>query len=213
MKIKGFAAVQSFYNPKLYQHFVSPRTTDKKSFGRLKKNYSLRKLAFNTGVMAFSTDIIKEDTFSKLQELFDLYQEVIFLGEQCIFNLFFYKKWMELPLVYNMQSTFLIERCGSKPEEIKGIILHFPGSKPWDTKGYFYKEWRYNLDRVEQIDLNKTQKSAKVWGEGEIKKYSSYRERKRITLFLHKYAGLVGIFLKNNFPKLYVKLKRLKNGK
>jgi len=212
-KIKGFAAVQCYLNPRLHQHFRPLTEMNKKLFNGLKKHYFLKKEAFNTGVMAFNTDIINEDSFSELKELFNLYREIIFLGEQPILNLFFYKKWVKLSLIYNIYPNFLIDRCIIRPEEVNGIILHFPAFKPWVLKDYFYNEWRNNLEKAEQINLNKIQNAVKVWNKEEIKKYCSYIRKRHMLFLFDRYVGCIGIFLKNNFPKLYFILKKLKNGK
>lgn len=206
-KVKGFAAVRCFYSPELRRHFTPLRGMDEKLFSRLEKSYSLKSPAFNAGLMAFSTDIIKGDTVSRLKELFDLYREIIIFNDQPIFNLFFCKRWVSLPSVYNINPTFLINMYGIKPEKVKGIILHFPGPKPWESKGYFYKEWVYNLEKAELIDLNKIQNPLRIRG---IKRYCLYLEIKHMGLLLDRYIGLIGVFLKNNFPKLYFKLKKLK---
>jgi lipopolysaccharide biosynthesis glycosyltransferase len=208
-KIKGFAVVQPIYVPKLINMFNFSKK-NKKLFIELGKDYNLKESAFGSAAMAFNTDIIKKDTFSKLKRLFQTYREIVD-GIDGIINLCLYKKWTKLPLAYDQSVHRLTKGYKIKPEKVKGIILHFPGPKPWDSKDFFYNEWKYNLERAEQIDLNKIQSPAKRWSEREIKKYGLYLERKYIIFLLDRYVGLIGIFLKNNFPKLYFILKRLKN--
>jgi len=219
-KIKGLAAFGTW---KLSKHFLNPihiklEKIDRNILNRLKKDYNLNEISFNTGVMAFSTDLIEKDTFSKLKKLFELYNKINAVAEGSIINLMFYKKWKKLPFVYNVGPDHLINFNNVESEKIRGIILHFLGSKPWNTTNYFYREWKSNLKRAELINLKKIQ-NAKIWTKKEIEEYSLYLENMRkcysykytffkIKLFIDRHIGLLGIFLKNNFPKLYYFLKK-----
>ena len=231
-KIKGFAAR---YGSKLNHQFMKPKPMSQngkskkrnmKSSSELKKNYNLKVYGINSGVMTFDTDIIKEDTFSQLQKLFELYGDICRLADQSILSLFFYKKFIPLLQVYNCNVDHMISVCSVKPEKIKGIVLHFNNpNKPWSLKNPFYNEYKNNLDKAESINLKEIPAPRKIWTNEDIKKYCLYL-RIRHTLNLHKYImwqypisisidriiGLFGIFLKNNFPKLYFILKKLKNG-
>jgi lipopolysaccharide biosynthesis glycosyltransferase len=216
-KIKGFAAVG---RGKLSEIFLKPlhiklEKVNKKIYQGLKKNYNLNKPVFNAGMLAFNTSIIKDNTFSELKNLLSKYIEISAAMEESILNLYFYKKWEKLPIVYNLPLFHFIDFKNIKPEKIKGIVLHFHKHKPWNPKNYFYKEWKNNLEKAEQINLKKPQKG-KNWTDKETREYSKYLENKpysykyilfRIRNSIDRYTGLFGIFLKNNFPKLYYKLK------
>lgn len=203
-KIKGFSAVQDITPLSRIKGQFKSIKLNEKLFSKIKNDYNLKKPAFNAGVLAFSTDIIKKGDFSKLKNLFNLYINFDF-PEQSALNLLFYKKWKKLPRVYNIYPHLI------NPKKVKGIILHFTGDyKPWFPKNYFYKEWKYNLDRAELIDLNKIQNLNKKWTKKEIKRCSLYLKKMYILYYIDKFIGLVGIFLKNNFPGLYFKLKKIK---
>ncbi len=204
-KVKGFAAVRDSTSPRLSFNFFFP---DEK----FKERYNLDGPAFNSGVMAFSTDIIRTYTNKQLIELFKRYKSIIYFRDQPIFNLFFYKRWIKLPRVYNLFPYSLIEGYNIKPEKVRGIILHFPGVKPWITKNFFYNEWKSNLDKSQLINLKKIQ-TPNAWDDEKIKRYSLYKKNRRLTFLLLRGIGLFGIFLKKNFPGLYNKLKRLEERK
>lgn len=229
-KIKGFAAAKG--HNKLSKLFFTPlqiklRNINKKIFDSFRKEYNLNELSFNTGVMAFSTDIIEEETFPKLKKILEQYGKIV-CADEAVFNLFFYKRWIKLPKIYNVSPYFLTHFNNIKPKNVDGVILHFYSDKPWNPRNYFYKEWKYNLDRAESIDLNKIPISIKKWDEQEIQEYLSYLERRcikyfykylfwkiniSIIRFIDRSLGFIGIYLKINYPKLYFKLKKIKNGK
>ena len=222
-KIKGFAAVGGWHH--LSKLFLGPlsiriRKIDKNILNKLKKNYNLRESTFKSSVMAFETDIIRKDTFSKLKKLLQAYEKIIY-GDEPIVNLLFYKKWIKLPLIYNIHPYYFIKLNNLRPSKIKGIILHFPKYKPWLPKSPFYKEWKNNLDKAELIDLKKIPPVREKWTKEDIERYCKYLRKRhilyyhkhviwKISIFIDKCFGLIGIFLKNNFPKLYFKLKKLK---
>jgi lipopolysaccharide biosynthesis glycosyltransferase len=203
-----------------------------KLFDELKRNYDLREEGLNSGVMAFSSDIIEEDTFAKLKRLSELYGKISKYGEQPILNLFFYKKFTLLPsgFVYNfLDINYMLRSCNIEPDKIMGIILHFNSpSKPWLPKIPFYKEWETNLSRADLIDLKKVLPPRESWTGEEIAKYFLYL-RKRFNLHFHRHIfwriscfvdkilelidtnlGLAGIFLKKHYPKLYFRLRKIK---
>lgn len=116
-----------------------------------KNNYlNLRGKAFCTGVMAFSTDIIRQDTCLRLEGLCKETKDISVFGEQLAFNLFFYKRWRRLPILYG---TFM---CTQRHKSgcVKGVILHFAScEKPWDPESFFYAEWAHNLAKADLMDL------------------------------------------------------------
>jgi lipopolysaccharide biosynthesis glycosyltransferase len=227
-KINGFAAR---YGAKLGKEFIKPRFMSKNTkfkainielFDELRKNYNLKEQGFNAGVMVFNTDVLKDETFAELKRLTKLYGKIRRFRDQPILNLFFYKKFTPLPYVYNCNIDYSIYVRCIKPEKIKGIILHFiDRNKPWLPKNPFYKEWKNNLCKAELIDLNKIPPPRERWTEEDIKKYCQYLGKRRRKYIILKYViwvnliigraiGVVGIFLKHNFPKLYYKIKELR---
>lgn len=207
-KIMGFGAVADFPK-KLKEQFTRSRKY-RTIFTKLTRYYNLKEESFNCGVIIFNTGIIKKDIFSKLKSLLEEYNKVSCFNEQSILNLFFYKKWKKLPLIYNLFPYALIDGYFVRPKKVKGIILHYQEFKPWVTKDFFYEEWRKNLEKCELINLKQTQIPSK-WNNKEIKEYSLYFKRKIPIFFLCRCIGLFGIFLKEHSPKLYLKLKKLKD--
>ncbi|MDP2925795.1 MAG: glycosyltransferase [Nanoarchaeota archaeon] len=215
-EIKGFYAVKDFPLPLKEQFDYSIKT--KNIYDNLKKNYNFKINSFNDGVMAFSTDIINKNSFMELLKLTGEYQKVSNNGDQSILNLYFYKKWKELPLVYNF-NPYLIIHPGlnfRKNHKLKSIIFHFYGkAKPWSTRTIFYNkfyyEWEKNLDKAELIDIKNPININKSWTEKEIKRYSRFLKIKIIIYSpirdIRRAVGLIFIFIKNSFPKLYSKLK------
>ncbi len=220
-KVKGFAAVRGFsrlFKLFLDDIYVKLGKIDKKIYEELKKTYDLNAPSFNLGVIAFDTSIIKKDTFPNLVSLLNKYVEISASGDESIFNLYFYKNWEELPAVYNVDPYTLINFKKIKKEEVKGAILHFRHDKPWNPKNPFYKEWKSNLDKAELIDLKKIL-LAKKFEEAEIKDCQKILEKKKFSLkknilkfkaSANKTLGLLGLYLKNNRPRMYYQLNNLK---
>jgi len=209
-KVNGFGAVVDL-SKKLKEQFGG---CDKHRtiFTKLKRNYNLKEKSFNCGVIAFNTKIIKGDTISKLKNLLGDYNKINSFNEQSTLNLFFYKKWKKLPRIYNLFPYALIDGYLVKPEKVNGIILHFQEFKPWRVRDFFYEEWGKNLEKSELINLKELQIPNR-WDNKKIKEHSSYFRRKIPIFLLCRCLGLFGIFLKNNFPGVYFKLKRIKNHK
>ena len=167
-KIKYFGAVRDLYYNRLATQFYNPQ---KNQFNNITYNFNVP--AFNSGVFSFRTDLITPDTFSELDILFkDHFSEFRFL-DQATLNLYFYKKWKKLPLIYNLFMIFLNYKI---PYKLKYILIHFitcPDLCPlWDPKNPFYQEWKTNLERAEFIDINKIQK-VKKWDILKIEYYNS----------------------------------------
>ena len=227
-KIKGFAAVKRFQEPLSKRFdFIKPNPPNKdivKAYLEVKRDYNLKKAKFNSGVLVFSADIIKENTFFKLDKLLLKYKNFVF-GDEPILNLFFCKKWINLPPAYNVYPYFLMRHYKIIPNKIKGVILHFASptieGKPWNIKNPFYKEWKNNLKKAEFINLKKPQNPIKKWSKQEIKHYSQYLFKERVKslplaiiykiyLYVDRIIGLIGIFIKSISPKVYVMLKKYK---
>lgn len=218
-KGKVFGAVlDDLIVDRLIDQFITPSQIGKKAFDKFKKKYDFKTQAFNSGVMVFNTYIIKKDTFSKLIKLFKQYTKFTKPGnlDQPIFNLFFYNKWKELPIVYNLDVR---DFKFINHYKINSIVLHFPGNyKPWFLKNPFYNEWKSNLKRAEKIDLKEIP-TKYHFRNSEIKRHSKYLKRRFFENFqnwipfIDHQIGSIGIFLYDKFPKLYLKLKKLKDKK
>jgi colanic acid/amylovoran biosynthesis protein len=171
-KLQGFHVAQD-WSPYLYYHFKRPdelETEDEKRlYTELRKDSNLKsRRHLNAGVMILSTDIIEKDTFDRLIRLTNEYYPILRedLADQPIFNLFFYNKWMNLPLVYNCFSDLYYP---TSPAKLKTIVVHTAEqAKAWLEKSDFYEEWKENFKKAELIDLSKGQKPKKVWNEKEI---------------------------------------------
>ncbi len=227
MKTTGFNAVTDMDGPKLKNQI-----TEKSKSIFLEKKFRLNKKCFNSGVMAFSTDIIKEDSFSKLKGLFLEYKQFSKFWEQLILNVYFYKKWKKLPLVYNLYSFSLVEYNKINIKRVRAIIFHFVKfdslySKPWEKNNPFNPEWKYNLERADLIDLNNIPE-----GKGFnfyflplflksvsyihflFKKERVYKRIKNIFRYVintpDRIIGQIGILIKKHNPDLYYKLKGVK---
>jgi len=189
--------------------------SDKELYKKLEKTYELDTTSFNTGIIAFNTDIIKDNTLDEIKKLFKKFGKVNALAEESALNLYFYKKWNKLPMIYNLYPKSIIYKAHLKPEKIKSIIFHFVCTKkPWEKDSPFHKEYIYNLKRAEKINLKKPQKPRKIWTKKQIRKYVRYLKL-RIFLFylfirIDEKIGKVGIFLKKINPRIYNKLKKIK---
>jgi len=209
-KIKGFAAIRDS-RPKLRDHFTNFKK-NKILLNDLKKDYNLEEKAFNAGVMVFNTDIITKDTLDNLKKLFEKYNKIRKLSDQTIFNLFFYKKWIELPIVYNWHyylANFPLHK--RKNSKVKGIILHFAGPiKPWKENCSFYQEWKNNLKKADLIDIEKPIEIHKL-AKNKVKEYSKISKKRNFFYSaireVDRTIGLIGIFLKNKHPMLYYLIK------
>lgn len=213
--IKGFAAPNAT-GLEFKKQFLE---TEQNAYEKLTRNYRLIGKAFNTGIFAFSTDIIEEDSFLKFTDLIKLYGNLCIYGEEPILNLFFYKKWTELPLIYNLYPHHVQSRCNLKPHQIKSIIFHFVAAnklwyKPWDKRSPFYKEWHENFLKAELINLKTRPRARTRWTKLEIYRYILYiKLRTAIYYMCPKAIGVLGIFLKKHNPNLYFKLKKILNNK
>ena len=218
ININGFGAVlDDLIMNRLIDQFIFPSQMSKKTFNQIKKKYDIKNKAFNAGIMAFKTDIIKEDTCLRLKSLAKSYKGLhkSAIGDQLILNLFFYNKWKELPIIYNLDMR---DFKFINPKKINAIILHFIGEdKPWLLNSHFHNEWKSNLKRADKINLDKIPFPSKKFKQSEIKNYSLYLKIRSLFYipnwmhFIDYQIGLMGIFLYDKFPKLYFKLKRFKN--
>ena len=172
----GYAVAPELDRQTLFNQFKFPNKKAWMIFKsverKLRKNYRTSDLSFNTGVIAYSTDIIKKKTFEKLVFILNLSKDISAFGEQTAQNLFFYKKWRPLPVVYNLLPLLYIDKYNIKQDKIQGINLHFAGLtsaiKPWNPENPYYREWKDNLKKADLIDRNRIPKSLEIWSKERI---------------------------------------------
>lgn len=118
--------------------------------------------AFNSGVFCFSTDIIEDDMFQKICAVAGEYAgRTIYFPDQAVLNIFFYGKWKELPLFFNLYYLTLPRSYWANPSKIQCAILHFAGDyKPWDVDSLCRPEWEENLRRAETTNFRNPSQSA-----------------------------------------------------
>ena len=235
-KVKGFVAVWkgknlgSLLRPLKFFSNTRYLRECKRLVIELNKNYKSNSLIFNSGLFVFDTNIVEKDTFSKLDNILHKYVFFTSNSDEIILNSFFYKKWMKLPLFYNVYIVeFLRLLYKFNFIKIDGIIIHFPASgvigtnKPWSKNNPFYEEWKFNFDRADTLDLNKPYKNFRIFSDSEKVYWQNYYSKlynlriidslfdylftKPISLIL-RLIGHIGIFLKKNYPGLYYKLKK-----
>jgi lipopolysaccharide biosynthesis glycosyltransferase len=208
-EIKGFSAVIDSGNL-LREQFRSKNKKEERVIFEIERNYDLRGISFNCGFFCFNTSIIKKDSFKEIQGLLKKYKKVFKSSEQALLNLYFYKKWEELPVTYNCNPPYFINPFKTIRKLDLGVVWHFAGTvKPWQMskKSFFYKEWKRGLERFKDIDLSrrnnfKGRLSEKVIENQSrliLKKYDFYRPHR----FIDRYIGKVGIYLRKRFPKIY----------
>jgi len=213
-KFKKFAAVTEIYMGKLCALKNQFNNIHLKIFDEVKKEYNLNTVSFNAGLMSFNTDIINDNTFDHLKNLLIKYNSICHYGEQAILNLFFYKKWSKIPLIYNVCINYALEYPPKK-----AIVFHFAGikkgQKPWDSENTFYEEWKRNLEKAELIDLKKIfPKKSEVL---EIQIYHLFLKIKFpvVSFFqeINRLIGQIGLAIKKRDSNLYYKLKKIKDRK
>ncbi len=133
---------------------------------------------FNSGVLVINTQIINNETFSKLIKLLEIIYPICIYLDQALLNLFFYRKWKELPKVYNLHPLEFIRRFGFSKKEIKSVILHFSGViqnyKPWNKDNIYYSEWSNNYNEAKNINKVKNNKPKSDWSSFKIWFYNKY---------------------------------------
>jgi lipopolysaccharide biosynthesis glycosyltransferase len=212
-KVKGFAAVQDI-SP-LKKQFRGDEILNKEVRRNLEKDYNLNEPSFNSGVIVINTEIIGENTFNRLMGLLGKYKDC----DQSILNIYFYKKWIKLPRMYNFNpyTDKALYFGWKRDSKINAIVLHFYELRPWDKKNIFYKEWLSNLSRADSIDFKKIQRSRKYtkieMQKNELilkKEGSRFKDGVYLLfLFVDRGLGVIGIFLRKCSPKLYFKLKEI----
>ena len=186
----------------------------------LRDKYDLRGPAFNSGVFIFDTDIIEGNTFKNILSFYEKYKTVSEFGDESILNLFFYKKWRLLPMIYNSTPHHMEKYYGINKNRLLAIIIHFVCAKvkPWNPQSSYYEEWSYNLERADKIDLNLRPKAPKVYSDWELYRYAKYFKQRQIICFLRPLfffidhqIGQLGLFIQKTHPNLYRRIRLKKD--
>lgn len=224
--VRGFAAVNDVSNSRLRSYLISPKnfvvnrsqiTKTLQLKDNLKKSFNLRSPMFSAGMFVFRTHLIHKDTFSKLKKYIEEYQQVCQYADQFSLNLYFYKKWQQLPSIYNLYIYNGRNQWHLPLKRMDGIILHFIGpDKPWQKNNFFYEEWNKNYKKANSINLNNIPR-AKTWSQEKIKNYSKMLKN-RETLFaifafwlrFERVYYLVVCFVEKKYPRFFAILKNSK---
>lgn len=199
--------------PKIKELFVNineiPHTHTRKILKQLKTMYNFNKFGFNPGVLVIDTQLINYNTFNDLKIMTHNYFNVIRMNEESILNIFFYKQFHNILVVYHKIPRVVLHKFNKlDPFKIEEVILHFQGQdKPWDKKNNFYQEWKNNLYKADLIDLHNVPKAQKRYIII-LYLYSIYIE---VLLYLDRTIGQMGIQIKKYFPMLYEKIRISKN--
>lgn len=195
-------------------------TADKKIIEelRLNQDYNLNSRAFLSGIFCFDTKLITTNTFNSLVIMQKHYSSACNYGEEPILNIFFYKKWEKLPIIYNMQPNYLKRHFNLKEAEYLAAIIHFGwATKPWNKVSYFHEEWQENYRNAEAINLNKRPDAKKVIGDAELKRFLKLLYFKKypntLIFYLDRQVGKTGLIVKKFFPSFYEKIKIIKDDK
>lgn len=232
-RVKYFSAVKDIH----FNKFRTQFNNTKEPFIINSKTYDLNVLSFNAGMYNFNTDMITPGLFNELTTLLKDNIAQYKYGEQGALNLYFYKKWTKLPPVFNNFINYYDHQLPKYYKSIILHFARRNDSTPlWSNENYFYQEWKANLEKAELIDLSKIQKVIK-WNILSIKFYSALLNIRmtiddlKNSLFRHKlesffryrlkhfllyiimtpdrFIGKIGAFIKEYFPGLYYKLKKL----
>ncbi|MDD5068300.1 MAG: glycosyltransferase [Candidatus Pacebacteria bacterium] len=214
--VHGFNAVIDKIGWRSLRYQFRFTNSEDESFKKFKESFKPNAPTFNAGVMAFSTDIITENSFERLCQLLTIYHKNAIYHDQPIFNLYFYERWKKLSSVYNVIVPMWIRLL--KPEEIDGAVVHFIESKkPWIFDSPFYDEWKNNLEKADAIDLNVTSTGYRIFsGEDMEQRWFSIGVLRVFLIifefyyFLDRRIGLLGIFLKKDYPRFYFTLMKVK---
>ncbi len=173
--LQGFHSVRDVAKKQLKFELVSKgkikeRLLDagecRKRIQDIKNEYDLKKAFFCAGFFVFSSDVIEdENVFQGFCQMFRRCAMISQHGDQLAFNLYFYDRWGSLPVVYNVQVMGDLNPWLIPPQDVSGMIIHFvTADKPWINRGYFYAEWKNNLDRADSLNFNRNlERKAVVW--------------------------------------------------
>nr|MBA3901990.1 hypothetical protein [Bacteroidota bacterium] len=144
-------------------------TYHKNELGKLQQKYDFKETSFNVGVMVIPTHQNTEKNFMEVVKLANELYGFAYFPEQAVLNLFFYKKWSNIPYIYNdvyAHDTFNQKGYWGRSSDQDAVILHCVGSpKPWEPTSQYFAEWNRNLQdaemlfNIEQVGTAPTQKS------------------------------------------------------
>jgi lipopolysaccharide biosynthesis glycosyltransferase len=206
LTVDNFGAVRTTFA--LRDEFVWESWSDVK---KVKSAYRLNGPAFNSGFFIFNTDLITNKTFDDLFSLHQRFEGVSVHGEEATLNLFFYKNWQELPIVYNSMPFFMDKYYRLSSSRLLAVVIHFVNSlKPWDKNSPYYQEWQENLQAADLINIKQPVSPVSKIDAKELKKYLRFIKlinKKKIwetpLLLLDSQLGQLGLFIKEKNPKLY----------
>ena len=97
---------------------------------------------FNTSSMVYDTANLSDETFSTMVKTLERYQPILKNGDQPVINLYFYKRWVQLP----SKTIGFFE----SPDAAQYIGLHFCNwNAPWQLKGTQIESmWLSNLQNA-----------------------------------------------------------------
>jgi lipopolysaccharide biosynthesis glycosyltransferase len=120
---------------------------------KLGNEYDLSAPSFCSGFFVLKPKIGNTD-FCKLEKLHTKYGELCLFADQGILNLYFYKTWKKISLVYDMPFNMLAYLVPFFKSLIESPVLHVYGThKPWLKHHFLYKEWQSYLLSSEDIDF------------------------------------------------------------
>jgi len=212
LKQKGFNAPETETHP-LSGQFSTSQENNK--YIELRQKYNLKEKSLCSGVFIFDTKIISENSFNDLLNLYKKYRDLALYGEESIFNLYFYKNWNMLPFVYNFNPDHANRYYNAKANTSPTTIIHFGWSiPPWNNNSLFYQEWIHNLNKANNINLEKRLPPFQNFSEKKIndylKKIKRIKKYKLIILYIDKQIGKLGKIIKKISPNFY---KIIKNEK
>ena len=180
-----------------------------------KRTYNLKSTAFGTGVFVLDTDLIKEDTFTSIMTLHNQFKDICQYGEESILNLYFYKKWHKLPIIFNAAPWYLEKFYGLKTNKFTAVIIHFNCYliKPWNKESSYYKEWLDNLLLADKIDTSRPVHAAYQLSPVYLRRYLRLLKFKRFVcwLKLDHQIGELGLLIERKMPSLYKVINIRKN--
>ncbi|MCX6773484.1 MAG: hypothetical protein NTY68_00610 [Candidatus Micrarchaeota archaeon] len=201
-KVRGFASTLDAWSSLLFYQFDFSGE-NRNEYLKMRKRYSFGERAFCSGVFAFSTDIINDRMFGDLKELINRYIPISTGTDQATLNLYFNKKWKTLPDAFgvqvNSEDIYIMGRIINFNRNVDGIVLHFAGSKkPWERDSVYYREWKGNLDKADEMDPRRVPAPARAWTMEEIERHGlelKLRPRHMIRkLILHLKFSLIELY-------------------
>lgn len=205
LEVPGFAAAPAMYF-KLKREFI-----DNYNFSHdFRKKYNLNTPALTTGVFVLDTNLINSQTFGEIMSLYSEFCDICQYGEESILNLYFYKQWHKLPVIYNAAPWFLNNRYGLIANKKTAVIIHFIcyPYKPWHRENAYYEEWLENFNCADNIDVTNPIKGVNDWSKEYLKKYLRFLRWQRLAhlFYVDVILGFLGLIIKKASPRLYQKI-------